>query len=207
MRISHTQERGKTWSGPTEDYGASSSAQAPPTFIVPCLSTQPFPEPLQLTSNECLPASHHFSSERPSLSSHWKTLRAKHRNGLSRAWWRIPLIPALVRLRQADLCEFSLVYIVSSSPSEATGGLCLKKKKGKKERARGGGSSYMFLPSLPQLASICGMWQPYPLDKAVPTQARSILHFPMTFHIKDVLCLTFTKGFKVGRVRALITLL
>ena len=36
--------------------------------------------------------------------------------GSSRMWWRRPLIPALRRQRQADLCEFeaSLVYRVSS---------------------------------------------------------------------------------------------
>ena len=38
------------------------------------------------------------------------------------AWWCIPLIPALKRLRQADLCEFeaSLVYRMSSRIARAT---------------------------------------------------------------------------------------
>ena len=49
----------------------------------------------------------------------------------------MPLIPALGRQRQADLCEFkaSLVYIVSSRPARATqGNPVLENKKMKKRR-------------------------------------------------------------------------
>ena len=47
----------------------------------------------------------------------------------------MPVIPALGRQRQADLCEFkaSLIYSVSSRTARATKRPCLKKKK------RGGG--------------------------------------------------------------------
>ena len=51
-------------------------------------------------------------------------------------WWRTPLIPALGRQRQADLCEFetSLVYRASSmTGSKATEKPCLEKPKKKKE--------------------------------------------------------------------------
>jgi hypothetical protein len=36
-------------------------------------------------------------------------------------WWLTPLIPALGRLKQVDLCEFkvSLVYRASSRPARA----------------------------------------------------------------------------------------
>lgn len=35
-------------------------------------------------------------------------------------WWQMPLLPALERQRQADLCEFgaSLVYVVNSEQLE-----------------------------------------------------------------------------------------
>ena len=41
---------------------------------------------------------------------------------LSEAWWYVPLIPALGRQTQADLCEFkaSLVYKASSRTARAT---------------------------------------------------------------------------------------
>jgi hypothetical protein len=41
---------------------------------------------------------------------------------ISWAWWCMPLITALRRQRQVELCEFkaSLVYIVSSRPTRAT---------------------------------------------------------------------------------------
>ena len=44
----------------------------------------------------------------------------------------MPVIPALGRQRQADLCEFkaSLIYSVSSRTARATKRPCLKKKKG-----------------------------------------------------------------------------
>ena len=47
---------------------------------------------------------------------------------IARQWWRKPLIPALRRKRQADVCEFeaSLVYRASSrTGSEATEKPCL----------------------------------------------------------------------------------
>ena len=37
-------------------------------------------------------------------------------------WWRMPLIPALGRQRQADLCEFeaNLVYRATGLPKQTT---------------------------------------------------------------------------------------
>ena len=49
-------------------------------------------------------------------------------------WWYVPLIPALLRQRQMDLCEFkaSLVYRVSSrTGSIATEKPCLRKRQKK----------------------------------------------------------------------------
>ena len=54
-------------------------------------------------------------------------------------WWHTPLIPALRRKRQADLCEFeaSLVYRVSSrTGSKATEKPCLKKQNTKQNKQR-----------------------------------------------------------------------
>ena len=50
-------------------------------------------------------------------------------------WWRRPLILALGRQRQVDLCEFkaSLVYRASSRTAEATGRPCLEKTEKKKK--------------------------------------------------------------------------
>ena len=51
-------------------------------------------------------------------------------------WWRMPVIPALGRYRQADVCEFevSLDYKVSSRIARATQrNPILKNKKEKKK--------------------------------------------------------------------------
>jgi hypothetical protein len=52
----------------------------------------------------------------------------------NQAWWPTHLIPALMRQRQADLCEFkaSLIYRLNSRTAKAEK-LCLGKRKGKKE--------------------------------------------------------------------------
>jgi hypothetical protein len=46
-------------------------------------------------------------------------------------WWHMPLILALGRQRQEDLCEFEeiLVYRLSSRTARATEKPCLKKQK------------------------------------------------------------------------------
>lgn len=48
---------------------------------------------------------------------------------LAKCGWHMPLIPALVRLRQADLCELeaTLAYIVSARTARTIERPCLKK--------------------------------------------------------------------------------
>ncbi len=62
----------------------------------------------------------------------------KHENFAGR-WWRMLLIPALGRQRQADLCEFEtcLVYRASSrTGSKATEKPCLEKQKKKQTKKK-----------------------------------------------------------------------
>ena len=56
----------------------------------------------------------------------------------SRQWWRTPLILALGRQRQVDLCEFeaSLVYRVSSSMVKAEYKKTVFKKKKEKSKEK-----------------------------------------------------------------------
>ena len=60
---------------------------------------------------------------------------------MARQWWHIPLIPALMRQRQVDLCEIEagLVYKVSFRTARATqrNPVLKRKKKGRKKRTPG----------------------------------------------------------------------
>ena len=71
----------------------------------------------------------------------WDILYAIDKNSIKKkaswVWWCMPLIPALGRQRQEDLCEFkaNLVHRMSSKPGGAIERPCLKKKeKGKSQR-------------------------------------------------------------------------
>ena len=59
--------------------------------------------------------------------------RTKRKKKNKAGWWRTPLIPALGRQRQEDLCEFeaSLVYRVSSRTARATTGKACLGRVGK----------------------------------------------------------------------------